>query len=68
MPAEQMKARIHRVPLSPAAVALFREAAAIKRAGPDLILPAGSGKTLSDMTLTKVLRDMNTPGRLTPPR
>lgn len=62
IPAERMKARrIHRVPLSPAAVALFREAAAIKRAGTDLIFPAGSGKALSDMTLTKVLRDMNAP-------
>lgn len=62
IPAERMKARrLHRVPLSPAAVALFREAAAIKRAGTDLIFPAGSGKALSDMTLTKVLRDMNAP-------
>jgi integrase len=62
VPAARMKARrTHRVPLSPAAVALFREAAAIKRAGTELIFPAGSGKTLSDMTLTKVLRDMKAP-------
>lgn len=62
VPAERMKARrAHRVPLSPAALALFREAAAIKRAGTDLVFPAGRGKTLSDMTLTKVLRDMKAP-------
>ncbi|MCJ2177365.1 tyrosine-type recombinase/integrase [Novosphingobium album (ex Hu et al. 2023)] len=62
VPAERMKARRpHRVPLSPAAVALLREAASIKRAGTDLIFPASSGKALSDMTLTKVLRDMDAP-------
>lgn len=62
IPAERMKARRpHRVPLSPAAVALFREAASIKRAGTDLIFPASTGKALSDMTLTKVLRDMDAP-------
>lgn len=62
VPAERMKARrAHRVPLSSAAVALFREAASIKRAGTDLIFPASSGKALSDMTLTKVLRDMDAP-------
>lgn len=62
VPAERMKARrAHRVPLSPAALALFRAAIAIKRAGTDLIFPANSGKALSDMTLTKVLRDMKVP-------
>lgn len=60
VPAERMKARrAHRVPLSPAAFALFREAASIKRAGTDLIFPSSSGNALSDMTLTKVLRDMD---------
>lgn len=33
----------------------------MKRAGTDLIFPAASGKALSDMTLTKVLRDMDVP-------
>lgn len=57
-----MKARrTHRVPLSPAAVALFRELASFRHAGTDLIFPAASGKALSDMTLTKVLRDMDAP-------
>ncbi|HYD23466.1 MAG TPA: integrase arm-type DNA-binding domain-containing protein [Croceibacterium sp.] len=59
IPADRMKAqRVHRVPLSPVAVALFREVAAMKRGGTDLIFPANGGKALSDMTLTKVLRDM----------
>jgi len=59
VPAERMKARrAHRVPLSPAALDLFQQAASIKRADTDLIFPAGSGGNLSDMTLTKVLRDM----------
>ncbi|MGB3318810.1 MAG: integrase arm-type DNA-binding domain-containing protein [Sphingopyxis granuli] len=62
VPAERMKARrAHRVPLSAPAIALFREAASIRRAGTDLIFPAASGKTLSDMTLTKALRDMHAP-------
>jgi integrase len=62
VPAERMKARrAHRVPLSPVTLALFRHAASIKRAGTDLVVPAGSGKPLSDMTLTKVLRDMEAP-------
>lgn len=62
VPAERMKARrMHRVPLSPAAVALFREAGSIKRTGTDLVFPATNGRGLSDMTLTKVLRDMQAP-------
>ncbi|OJY67142.1 MAG: hypothetical protein BGP16_18295 [Sphingobium sp. 66-54] len=62
IPAERMKARRpHRVPLSPAALDLFRHALSIKRTGTDLIFPAASGKVLSDMTLTKVLRDMEAP-------
>jgi integrase len=62
VPAERMKARrFQRVPLSPAVVALFQQAASIKRAGTDLIFPSGKGEVLSDMTLTKVLRDMDVP-------
>jgi len=59
IPAERMKAgKAHRVPLSPQALALFKEARAIRRAGTDLVFPNGNGGKLSDMTLTKVLRDM----------
>lgn len=62
IPADRMKARkLHRIPLSPAAVALFRELAAINQAGTDLIFPAGNGNELSNMTLTKALRDMKVP-------
>jgi integrase len=62
IPADRMKARkLHRIPLSPAAVVLFREMASIRQAGTDLIFPAGNGNELSNMTLTKVLRDMKVP-------
>lgn len=58
IPAERMKMRRpHRVPLSPEAVAVFRQAAAIRRADSNLVFPSRTGKPLSDMTLTKVLRD-----------
>lgn len=58
IPAERMKMRRpHRVPLSPEAVAVFRQAAAVRRADSDLVFPSRTGKPLSDMTLTKVLRD-----------
>jgi integrase len=46
------------VPLSRQALALFQEARAIRRTGTDLVFPNGKGGALSDMTLTKVLRDM----------
>ncbi|WP_039392862.1 tyrosine-type recombinase/integrase [Novosphingobium sp. MBES04] len=59
VPAERMKARrMHRVPLSPEAVALLRKAASKRSPETDLIFPSASGKALSDMTLTKALRDM----------
>lgn len=59
VPAERMKMRRpHRVPLSAEAVAIFRAAEAHRRVGTDLIFPSPGGKVLSDMTLTKVLRDL----------
>lgn len=62
VPAERMKARRpHRVPLSPQALAVFEEAKAIRRAGTDLVFPSAKGATLSDMTLTKAMRDMGEP-------
>ncbi len=59
IPAERMKAgRVHVVPLSPAALAVFRRAAAFRLAGCELVFPgAARGRPLSDMTLLKVLRD-----------
>ncbi|WP_048886074.1 tyrosine-type recombinase/integrase [Aurantiacibacter atlanticus] len=60
VPAERMKAgREHVVPLSPQAVALFKRMKLHRRGESDLVFPGTKrGKPLSDMTLTKVLRDM----------
>lgn len=60
VPAERMKAgKTHVVPLSRAAVAVFRKAESFRTKGSDLVFPgAKRGKPLSDMTLLKILRDM----------
>ncbi len=60
IPAERMKAkREHVVPLSGAAVRLFERMKHYRRLGSDLVFPGtAKGKPLSDMTLTKALRDM----------
>lgn len=60
VPAERMKAgREHVVPLPPQAVALFQRMKRHRRGDSDLVFPGtGRGRPLSDMTLTKVLRDM----------
>ena len=60
IPAERMKGgQEHVVPLSGAAVALFERMKAHKRDNSELVFPGTSkGKALSDMTLTKCLRDM----------
>lgn len=60
IPAERMKMkRPHRIPLSPQALAVISQAAETRRAGTNLILPNGKGAALSDMALTKTLRDMD---------
>ncbi|OHB28143.1 MAG: integrase [Phenylobacterium sp. RIFCSPHIGHO2_01_FULL_69_31] len=60
IPAARMKGgREHRVPLSPAAVALLEKLPRI--AGNDLVFTAQRGGELSDMTLTAVLRRMKVP-------
>ena len=65
IPAERMKMkRPHRIPLSPQALAVLRAAKEMPSAGrkfDDLVLPGATGKPLSDMTLTKVLRDLKEP-------
>lgn len=59
IPADRMKMRrAHRVPLSREAVEVFKQAAALRRRGSDLVFPNSKGTVLSDMTLTKCLRDM----------
>ena len=67
IPAARMKTGVeHRVPLSDAAVAAL-EAVRPLRDRHDLLFPSPSrpGKTLSDMTLTKVLRDTGLANRAT---
>lgn len=57
IPADRMKMRrSHRVPLSQQAIAVLEQAAAMRRS--DHIFPNGNGVALSDMALTKTLRDM----------
>ncbi|MBA4762556.1 MAG: site-specific integrase [Sphingomonas sp.] len=60
VPAERMKmGRTHLVPLSDAAVAVFERAKAFKVGASDLVFPGQNVKRpLSDMTLLKILRDM----------
>lgn len=59
-PGTRMKAgKEHRVPLSPAALALLK---ALPKGKPeDLVFPAPRGGVLSDMTLTAVLRRLQVP-------
>jgi integrase len=57
VPGERMKAgKAHRVPLSPAALALLQDLPRFE--GTDLLFPSTKGKPLSDMTLSAVLRRM----------
>lgn len=60
IPAERMKAgREHVVPLSEPAAALFERMRGYRRRDCDLVFPGQKrGQPLSDMTLTKALRDM----------
>lgn len=67
VPAERMKARVeHVVPLTPRALAILREARATYPTS-DLVFPGiKQGLPLSDMTLTRVLRDAGLGGKATP--
>lgn len=57
IPADRMKMkRPHRVPLSPQALAVLEQAKRIHRT--EHVFPNGKGVALSDMALTKTLRDM----------
>jgi integrase len=62
-PAELMKARTaHSITLSDEALAILKRAAVLHEAKPDgLIFPSSKGSELSDMTLTKVMRDSQAP-------
>lgn len=61
LPAARMKmGRPHAVPLSPEAVAVFKRAQKFKAGASDLVFPGQNPqKPLSDMTLFKILRDMD---------
>ena len=69
VPGKRMKAgKLHRVPLSEPAVALLRQLHPDKPAADALVFPgARSGVALSDMSLTAVLRRMNTVPEDKPP-
>lgn len=61
VPAERMKAkREHRVPLSERAVDILREAQALEDES-GLVFPSPTGKPLSNMTLSKLLKDLKIP-------
>lgn len=60
IPAERMKMkRVHRVPLSSQAIAVLRESETLRRYGTDHVFPSAKGGALSDMSLTKRLRDLD---------
>jgi len=60
IPAERMKAKKpHRVPLTAEALAVLSKASDVRRPGTTLVFPGTKDTALSDMTLTKVLRDMD---------
>src|SRR5690606_7849251 len=59
VPASRMKAgKEHRVALTKEALAILDKAAAFRRKGVALVFPSDRKAALSDMTLTKVMRDM----------
>ena len=60
IPADRMKAkRAHRVPLSPRCLAILDDAKPLRQEGSDLIFPGTkAGKALSDMTLSKLMKDL----------
>ena len=68
IPANRMKSAVeHRVPLSDAAMAVLQRAGPLRNNHSDLIFPspARRGRPLSDMALTKVLRDSGLADRAT---
>lgn len=61
IPAARMKAkRDHRVPLSPRCLAILAKAKTLKRDADDLVFPGTKDtKPLSDMTLSKLMKDLD---------
>ena len=61
VPGARMKAkRDHRVPLSGRALAILRDAQSLG-AGAGLVFPSRRGKPLSDMTLSKLIKELGLP-------
>jgi integrase len=59
VPAERMKAKKqHRVPLTDAMLGILKEAEAIRQKDIDLVFPSTRGKPLSDMTLSKLMKEL----------
>ena len=68
IPAERMKSAVdHFVPLSSAAMSVLHEAGKLRETDSDLVFPSPTkpGRTLSDATLTKVLRTTGLADRAT---
>jgi integrase len=65
VPGDRMKAaRLHRVALSPAALAVLKDVRPLMRQPGDLVFPSGAQRTpLSDMALSEVVRRMNEGGK-----
>jgi integrase len=62
IPAEHMKrSKAHVVPLSEAALGVLAKADAFRIEGAEVVFSGATGKAMSDMTLLKVLRDMQEP-------
>ncbi|QYU69975.1 tyrosine-type recombinase/integrase [Leptolyngbya sp. 15MV] len=62
IPADHMKrSKAHVVPLSTAAIGVLAKAHAFKVEGAEVVFSGATGKAMSDMTLLKVLRDMQEP-------
>ena len=64
VPGDRMKAgKLHRVALSPAALAVLAEVQTLMKRSDDLVFPSGrQRKALSDMALSEVVRRMNEGG------
>ncbi|MFS0770796.1 tyrosine-type recombinase/integrase [Sphingomonas sp. 1P08PE] len=61
-PAELMKMRVaHTVTLSDAAVAILRRVEPLRQGADDLVFPGTKGQPLSDMTLSKIMRQAEQP-------
>lgn len=63
IPAERMKAKKpHRVPLTDRCMAILKEAKALKKDDSDLVFPGTrADKPLSDMTLSKLMKELEIP-------